>query len=151
MDIASYPNRSYYGTPDYECHHCKAIFWYGERVRAKQRDGTIVYNNCCKGGKIDIPPYKPRPEPLSTLARFDGDHTSKKFIKNIRQYNCLFAFTSMGAQIDKSVNNGRGPPLFKICGQVYHRVGSLLPPDGSPPKFIQLYIYDTANEVQNRI
>jgi hypothetical protein len=151
LDIASYPNRSYYGTPDYECRHCKAIFWYGERVRAKQRDGTIVYNNCCKGGKIDIPPYKPRPEPLSTLARFDGDHTSKKFIKNIRQYNCLFAFTSMGAQIDKSVNDGRGPPLFKICGQVYHRVGSLLPPDGSPPKFIQLYIYDTANEVQNRI
>jgi hypothetical protein len=40
--------------------------------------------------------------------------TSKKIIRNIRQYNCLFAFTSMGAQIDNSVNDGRGPPLFKI-------------------------------------
>jgi hypothetical protein len=148
---ACYPNRSYYGKPDYECQHCKAVFWYGERIRSKQRDGSIVYNNCCKGGKISIPPYKPRPEPLATLAKFDGDHISKKFIKSIRQYNCLFAFTSMGAQIDKSVNDGRGPPLFKICGQVHHRIGSLLPPDGSPPKFIQLYIYDTANEVQNRI
>jgi hypothetical protein len=57
----------------------------------------------------------------------------------------------MGAQIDNSVNDGRGPPLFKICGQVHHRIGSLLPPDGSSPKFIQLYIYDTANEVQNRM
>jgi hypothetical protein len=148
---ACYPNRSYYGKPDYECQHCKAVFWYGERVRSKQRDGSIVYYNCCKCGKISIPPYKPRPKPLATLARFDGDHISKKFIKSIRQYNWLFAFTSMGSQIDKLVNDGRGPPLFKICGQVHHRIGSLLPPDGSPPKFIQLYIYDTANEVQNRI
>jgi hypothetical protein len=57
----------------------------------------------------------------------------------------------MGAQIDNSVNDGRGPPLFKICGQVHHHIGSLLPPNGSSPKFIQLYIYDTANEIQNRM
>ena len=78
-------------------------------------------------------------------------HTQKKFMKNIRQYNCLFAFTSMGANIDRSVNDGRGPPIFKISGQVHHRIGSLLPADGSAPKFLQLYIYDTSNEVQNRI
>jgi hypothetical protein len=93
----------------------------------------------------------PRPKPLFSLARFDGDTTSKRFIRSIRQYNCLFAFTSMGAHIDNPVNDGRGPPLFKICGQVHYRIGSLLPPDGSSPKFIQLYIYDTANEVQNRM
>lgn len=57
----------------------------------------------------------------------------------------------MGANIDNSVNDGRGPPLFKICGQVHHRIGSLLPPDGSPPKFLQLYIYDTADEITNRL
>ena len=148
---ASYPNRSYYGTPDYECSYCHAVFWYAERVRSNQQDSSIRYNNCCKGGKISIPPFKPRPEPLASLARFDGDATSRKFIRNIRQYNCLFAFTSMGAQIDNSVNDGRGPPLFKFCGQVHHRIGTLLPDDGSPPRFIQLYIYDTTNEVQNRI
>jgi hypothetical protein len=57
----------------------------------------------------------------------------------------------MGACIDNSVNDGRGPPLFKICGQVHHRIGSLLPIDGTSPQFLQLYIYDTANEVQNRL
>ena len=111
----------------------------------------MQYYNCCKGGKVSIPPYRPRPEPLATLARFNGDLASKRFIRNIRQYNCLFAFTSMGAQIDNSVNDGRGPPLFKICGQVHHRIGSLLPIDGSPPQFLQLYIYDTANEIDNRL
>jgi hypothetical protein len=70
---------------------------------------------------------------------------------NIRQYNCLFVFTSMGANIDNSVNDGRGPPVFKINGHVHHRIGSLLPTDGTSPKYIQLYIYDTANEVKNRM
>jgi hypothetical protein len=72
-------------------------------------------------------------------------------MRNIRKYNCLFAFTSMGANIDNSVNDGRGPPVFKISGQVHHRIGSLLPSDGVPPKFIQFYIYDTVNEVKNRL
>jgi len=57
----------------------------------------------------------------------------------------------MGANIDRSMNDGRGPPVFKISGQVHHRIGSLLPPDGAPPKFIQLYVYDTSNETTNRI
>jgi hypothetical protein len=34
---------------------------------------------------------------------------------------------------------------------VHHRTGPLLPPDGDAPKLIQLYIYDTENEVSNRL
>src|SRR6266508_3570024 len=56
-----------------------------------------------------------------------------------------------GQIFDRSINDGHGPPVFKFCGQVHHCIGSLLPPDGSPPKFIQLYIYDTTNEVSNRL
>jgi hypothetical protein len=72
-------------------------------------------------------------------------------MQNIRQYNCFFLFSSMGAHIDRSVNDGGGYPVFKISGQVHHRIGSLLPPDDDPPKFIQLYIYDTSNGVINRL
>jgi hypothetical protein len=46
---------------------------------------------------------------------------------------------------------GGGPPIFKISGQVHHLIGSLLPPKYETPKFIQLYIYDTSNEVRNRL
>jgi hypothetical protein len=70
-------------------------------------------------------------------------------MQNIRQYNCLFAFTSMGAHVDRSMNDGHGPPIFKVCGQVHHRIGSLLPMTNEPPKFLQLYVYDTTNEVNN--
>jgi len=57
----------------------------------------------------------------------------------------------MGANIDRSMNDGHGPLVFKISDQIHHRIGCLLPDHGELPKFIQLYIYDTTNEVRNRI
>ncbi|GJT88962.1 DNA helicase [Tanacetum coccineum] len=57
----------------------------------------------------------------------------------------------LGAHVDDSVSNGRGPYVFKISGQLYHWIGSLCPPEGQPPRFLQLYIYDTDNEVDNRM
>ncbi|KAF1866684.1 hypothetical protein Lal_00018068 [Lupinus albus] len=49
----------------------------------------------------------------------------------------MFAFTSLGAKIDRSVNNGRGPPIIRIQGQPCHRIGSMLPMPG--------------HEIQNRM
>lgn len=57
----------------------------------------------------------------------------------------------MGGQIDTSLNNGKSPSVFRMHGQNYHLIGSLIPTVGEPPKFAQLYIYDTHNEVTNRL
>lgn len=67
------------------------------------------------------------PKFLDELVKFDGPTRCKEFIRKIRQYNCLFAFTSMGANIERSINDGKGPNVFKINGQVCNRMGSLLP------------------------
>ena len=37
---------------------------------------------------------------------------------------------------------GYGPPTFKIQGMIHHRIGSLLPLDNQPPRFMQIYFYD---------
>jgi len=54
----------------------------------------------------------------------------------------MFSFTSIGAKIHSSINDGSGPPQLILSGQNYHPIGSLLPEKGSTPKFAQLYIYD---------
>jgi hypothetical protein len=46
---------------------------------------------------------------------------------------------------------GSGVSNFTVHGQVYHFIGSLLPNEGQAPKFAQLYIYDTENEIRNRL
>ncbi|XP_075088408.1 uncharacterized protein LOC142170407 [Nicotiana tabacum] len=38
-----------------------------------------------------------------------------------------------------------------MSGQNYHHIGSLLPEIGKKPQFAQLYIYDTENEISNRM
>ncbi|XLU27983.1 hypothetical protein S245_064049, partial [Arachis hypogaea] len=54
-------------------------------------------------------------------------------------------------KVQRSINQSRGPPTFILHGQNYHLMGSLLPSNGGIAKFAQLYIYDTQNEIQNRI
>jgi hypothetical protein len=76
---------------------------------------------------------------------------SKLFQQNIRIYNAMFSFTSPGMQIDKGITRGRGPPTIRIQGQTCHRIGSMLPVIGQKPKYAQLYIYDTENEIDNRM
>ncbi|KAF8082026.1 hypothetical protein N665_0852s0005 [Sinapis alba] len=44
-----------------------------------------------------------------------------------------------------------GPFTFRIQGQSHHRIGSLIPSQGRLPKYIQLYIFDTNNEVSNQL
>ncbi|CAA7054895.1 unnamed protein product [Microthlaspi erraticum] len=105
---------------------------------------------CCMHGKIELPPPPPVPEILQDLL-FKGDDKSKNFKENIRAYTSMFGFTSMGGKVDTSINKGRGPPIFRLLGQNFHRIGSLLPSDDSRPKYQQLYIVDTKNEIANRI
>ena len=60
----------------------------------------------------------------------------------------MFAFNSPEAKIYTSVLKGKGPAIYKIHGQSCHLIGSLLPMPVKPPKFSQLYIYDTKNEIE---
>ncbi|XP_058780945.1 uncharacterized protein LOC131655055 [Vicia villosa] len=152
-DIATGHSEEYYdiGSPLIECCYCKAMMWYQERMHKSTHSANPKFMMCCGNGKVELPMLKQPPEQLAKLL-FDNDSiVSRKFQQQIRLYNMMFAFTSPGAKIDNRFNNGRGPPTMRIQGQTCHRIGSLLPPQGKKPKFAQLYIYDTENEVENRM
>ena len=116
------------GSMDKKCQHCHAFKYKGESAGL-----------CCASGKISLPPLKPPPEPLKTL--FAGTTSqSKLFLRKIRKFNSCFQMTSFGAT--KIVHNEDGrnfESTFKIQGQVYHRIGSLLPMPDADPKFLQIY------------
>lgn len=125
--------------------------WHYETLTGKSDRTKESYSLCCQTGKIVLPMFS-KPPPKLFMDLYNHMHPmSKNFLENIRQYNSIFSFTSMGGKVDKSSNNGRGPSIFRLQGQNCHRIGGLLPNQGSTPKFSQLYIYDTPNEVSNRI
>ncbi|XP_076946834.1 uncharacterized protein LOC143618534 [Bidens hawaiensis] len=128
---------------------CHAKLWKDEAKRGRRPSGNIVYFLCCSYGRVQLPKLKKPPADYISL--FSGSNAKSKFFwKNIRRYNSMFSFTSMGGKIYKSINKGNALFIFRLSGQKYHSIGSLLPATGSKPKFAQLYIYDTDNEVSNR-
>ncbi|EGG07523.1 uncharacterized protein MELLADRAFT_62552 [Melampsora larici-populina 98AG31] len=65
---------------------------------------------------------------------------SKHFRKHIRAYNNALSFTSNGVETDKTVAGNGGTWTCRIFGQLSHNIGSLLPPDGQPRKFAQIFM-----------
>ena len=125
--------------------------WYQERKCKSKHTLTPKFQVCCHGGKAQLPMMKKPHEVLHNLLFNNQNSQSKNYQAHTRIYNAMFAFSSPGMSIDEEKRSGRGPPNIRIQGQVCHRIGSLLPQDGETPKFAQLYIFDTDNEVQNRM
>ncbi|KAE9533672.1 hypothetical protein AGLY_009021 [Aphis glycines] len=112
---------------------CRAFKW------PKQPSGL-----CCSGGKVLLAEIADPPKPLKSLLNH-SHRDSKHFLDMIRVYNSAFQMTSFGAN---EIRHGDLMPTFKIQGQVYHLVGSLLPNNPDEPNFLQLYFMgDSVSEV----
>ena len=114
------------GAMSFKCGHCAALKWKGESP-----------GMCCNNGRVNLPPLQVPPEPLQALLLRTSPHTTN-FHANIRQYNGAFQMTSFGTTGLDAREHGY-MPTFRIQGQVYHRAGSLMPPEGQEAKFLQIY------------
>ncbi|GKF53833.1 hypothetical protein Tco_0160743 [Tanacetum coccineum] len=121
------------------------MFWECEKIAKLSSRTQPEYSKCCHGGRVILPAPPDYPQYIKPL------YKNPHFMNNIRAYNQMFSMTSLGANVDNSINNGKGPYVFRISGQLYHWTGSMYPDEGAAPRFLQLYIYDTANEVKNRM
>ncbi|GJZ84774.1 hypothetical protein Tco_0650113 [Tanacetum coccineum] len=133
------------GDYDQQCHRCGCLFWYNEQLKGSRYSRRAEYHLCCGGGKIYMHPAHDPQVLIQQLLR------NSHFMEHIRAYNQMFSMTSFGEKIDGSVNKGRGPYVFQISGQIYHWIGSLCLEEGHHPRFLQLYIHDTQDELNNRM
>nr|XP_043633530.1 uncharacterized protein LOC122604724 [Erigeron canadensis] len=138
-----------HGDQIYECSKCHALLWEAKMIRGNPKGKNTVYTFCCKGGDVELPPVVKPPPVLYNLFT-SKNPIANNFMKHIRAYNMMFSFTSMGGKVNQGSLNGRGPYVFRLQGQNFHRMGSLLPAQGDQPKFSQLYIFDSENEEANR-
>jgi hypothetical protein len=136
-----------------ECCDCGASMFPWEVSKTKN-EGTS-FSKCCSYGTIKLHPFKdPSPKLKELFLKYDSQ--SKQFLNNIRIYNGLVSMASKGIRGGKLEDykkcKSRGPTPFKLSGQLYHRIPSVLFPEGDkPPKFSQIYVYDLKNELDNRI
>ncbi|KAI5409892.1 hypothetical protein KIW84_055374 [Lathyrus oleraceus] len=119
--------------------HCNARLFHHE-----SRD------TCCNGGKVS---FSRVDAPIELQQLFlDGSAEGKHFRQHIRSYNHVLSFTSIGVHVDENIlASGRGIYTFRAQGAFYHNIGGFYPNEGVRPRFLQLYIYDTDNELHNRM
>ncbi|CAN0897202.1 ATP-dependent DNA helicase PIF1 [Linum grandiflorum] len=127
------------GLPTFACSFCGASFWLEEALKRARRLTNPTFSACCQLGQVDLVLLSPTPPLLDRLLSVHGDSVSKHFKSNIRSYNAAFQWTSFGAKLDPRLLNSRGPYALVLNGENYHYMGSLLPPEGQPPRYTQLY------------
>ena len=90
--------------------------------------------------------------PYDLIRFFTGtDEESIEFRRNIRTFNNNLAFTTFAARYDRNLTkNSKGVYTFRIQGQVYHFLNSLIP-SASSPTGIQLLFYDYDDKVSRRL
>ncbi|CAI8585366.1 unnamed protein product [Vicia faba] len=135
------------GDPIVECTQCGALMWYQEKTDKRKQSAVPKFQLCCGKGKVVLPLLKTPPLLLQRLLFDNSEIDSRNYQQFCRMYNMMFAFTSPGMKFDNRFLAGSGPPNIRIHGQTCHRIGSMLPLTGQSPKFAQLYVYDTDNEI----
>jgi hypothetical protein len=120
------------------CIHCNARKFYRESK-----------GFCCSDGKIKLFICD---SPFDLYNLFTSkEHHCIEFKKFVRGYNNHLAFTSFGVKYDKNLfKTYKGIYTFRIQGQVHHYISNLMP-NNNTPCYMQLYFYDTENELQNRM
>ena len=129
------------GRMNYICEHCHALHFLDEKL-TKSSNNHPKFSTCCLEGQIVLPMPMLPPQPLRNLMNGE-DLRSKEFLEHIRQYNAAFAFTSTAVKMNQQVLSTSGPYAFVIHGELHHFMGSLLPEEGSSPRYAQLYIHDS--------
>jgi hypothetical protein len=127
----------------------------------------LDFSHCCQQGQIIVPQLDSPPPVLWHLLTDSTAGMNPRIILpvsyickeaqdfryHIRAYNNMFAFSSLGVKIDKSVWGPKGVHTFRIQGELCHLIGSLLPEPARKPAFQQIYIFDpdSEREIQARV
>ena len=120
------------GSMCHDCKFCGALKW-------KEESQGV----CCNNGKVKLILISEPPEILKNLLKGDTP-ADIEFQKNLIRYNDSFKMTSFGA--DKNLTDFSFTTTYKVQGQVYHLLGSLLPPLQGTPKYAQVYFIGDTNE-----
>ena len=129
------------------CSHCNALMFPFE----KTSNDKETFSLCCGNGNVSLPSITDPPELLQKLLTSKSQNC-EAFRDNIRGYNSLLSMASRNITGEKTYfGNSRGPPIFKISGSMFHLTPNVLPDPGQTPKFSQIYIYDSKQQVEERM
>ena len=140
------------GSMDIECDYCHALLFKVE-FRRNQDNKKHMGKMCCNQDQVKLDPPPPVPIALYKLFTSD-DPRAEAFRHLLRYFNAGMAMGSI--QVDDQTAYQGGPASFKVHGQIYKRIGPMLPSlpsvfgDGTP-KCLQIWFCDTEEQANLRV
>ena len=140
--------RHYLGEMNVECGYCGGLGFQAEVQgtfpNPDNSDEKLVHfgSLCCCKGKVDGISDFDLPEDLEWLYTSD-DPMAVHFRENSRTYNNGMAMSSITATKGwrSRTHNKKMDSMLTSGGQLFRRVGSMLPVQGEQPKCVQTYFY----------
>ena len=140
------------GSMDIECDYCHALGFKVE-FRRNQDNKKHMGKMCCNQDQVKLDPPPPVPIALYKLFTSD-DPRAETFRHLLRYFNAGMAMGSI--QVDDQTLYQKGPASFKVHGQIYKRIGPMLPSlpsvfgDGTP-KCLQIWFCDAEEQANLRV
>ncbi len=115
--------------------HCHVLHWEAEI------NSGGVFTECSMNGAFSLPVIR-EPPPYVRHLFTSITAEARQFQMNLRAFNCAFAFTLVGCNIDQWLQNVGGIRPFAIHGQLSRQTGPLEICQGAHGSYAQLYIID---------
>ncbi|SCZ99555.1 BZ3500_MvSof-1268-A1-R1_Chr3-1g06094 [Microbotryum saponariae] len=112
--------------------------YLGPQTAVSKSSGHV--STCGSQGKVRLPPL---PSPIPSIEIY-----LKARIANARSYNNALSFTSLAAHIDQTRLGTLGPPVFRVFGRLYYRLG---PAVNQRPATAQTRLIEPAEATDTRL
>lgn len=143
------PEQHDIGAMNQVCRHCSARHFQAERL------GRGHFTTCCNNGQVSVTDDRVLREAPELLMghMVDNSAAARNFRTEIRRYNNALAFASFTTDnANPRQAPGRGPRVFTVHGQVYHKLSNCVTRnDNRPPTYCQLYFIDSAAANRSRL
>ena len=103
---------------------------------------------CCRNGRVQLPPLLQ--PPLLLMALLTMQHRqARHFRDHIRVYNAAVNMASSTVKTLKQFDSGI--EVLRVNAMVGHRMGTLYPPACRRPVCAQVYVLDSASQLEARL
>ena len=103
---------------------------------------------CCRGGRVVLPALLPPPVLLYHLLTQQHPN-ARRFRERIRVYNASLNMASSSVRTLRQFE--QGVEVVRVNAMVAHKMGSLYPPAGRRPVCAQVYVLDSASQLEARL
>lgn len=141
------PERHHVGALTAVCRHCDARHFPSERTTMGH------FSTCCNNGQVTATGDRvllPAPYLLMNLSISDSQD-GRSYQGNIRQYNNALAFAAISTSVNPRPLPGRGPAVYRLQGQVYHRTNNDVAANREEARCCELYFLEAGEANARRL